>query len=144
MAIAKQAARVVLEDLDVAVVQPYNSGRWYRTASGFTKLLDDLQTARNPADLKQKLLAPKDKDQILIDTSGINPFQHKDMTCQRGSLRRATIEPITIVAAAGDANETGKWPAFSALGVRRMATRLDMARRLGLCCRPARRTCLCG
>jgi flagellar biosynthesis protein FlhF len=135
LAIAKQAARAVLEDLDVAVIttDTIRAGG-IEQLQAFTKLLDiDLQTARNPADLKQKLLALKGKDQILIDTSGINPFSTQDMTSLARLIAAGDIEPILIVAAAGDANETGEMARiFSALGVRRMvATRLDMARRLG-------------
>ncbi|OIN87298.1 MAG: hypothetical protein AUJ12_02755 [Alphaproteobacteria bacterium CG1_02_46_17] len=135
LAIAKQAARAVLEDLKVAVIttDTVRAGG-IEQLQAFTKLLDiDLKTARNAADLKKLLATMTDADQILIDTSGINPFNTKDMTSLARLIAAGNIEPVLIMAAAGDASETGEIAQiFSALGVRRMvATRLDMARRLG-------------
>lgn len=135
LAIAKQAARAVLDDLDVAVISTDTvRAGGIEQLQAFTRLLDiDLKTARNAAELGKLLGTLKNKDQILIDTAGINPYSTTDMTALARLIAAGDIEPVLIVAAAGDAAETGEISRiFSALGVKRMvATRLDMARRLG-------------
>lgn len=135
LALAKQAARAVIEGLSVAVISTDTiRAGGIEQLQAFTKLLEiDLKTARNAADLKKAIEAAQGKDQILIDTFGINPFSPDDMTSLARLIAAGDIEPVLVVAGAGDAEESGEMARiFSALGVRRMvATRLDMARRLG-------------
>jgi len=135
LALAKQAARAVIEGLSVAVISADTlRAGGIEQLQAFTKLLEiDLKTARTAADLKKSIEAAQGKDQILIDTFGINPFSPDNMTALARLIAAGNIEPVLVIAGAGDAEETGEMARiFSALGVRRMvATRLDMARRLG-------------
>lgn len=138
LAVAKQAARAVIEGLRVSVISTDTvRAGGIEQLQAFTKLLDvKLKTARSAAELKTLLeqdMASGSFDQILIDTAGINPFKPEDMTQQARLIAAGSIEPVLVMAAAGDPSETGEMGRiFSALGVRRMvSTRLDIARRLG-------------
>ncbi len=135
LVVAKQAARAVLDDLKVAVITTdvVRAGA-IEQLQAFTKLLNiELKTARTAEDLKRQIASLRHMDQILIDTPGINPFATSDMTALARLIAVGDIEPVLTIAAAGDAIETGEMARiFSALGVKRMvATRLDIARRLG-------------
>lgn len=138
LAVAKQAARAVIEGLRVSVISTdtVRAGGIEQLQS-FTKLLNvKLKMARSAAELKTLLEAEMTSgsyDQILIDCAGINPFKPEDMTQQARLIAAGAIEPVLVMAAAGDPSETGEMArVFSALGVRRMvSTRLDIARRLG-------------
>lgn len=135
LAVAKLAAKGVMNGLDVAVIttDTVRAGGVEQLQS-FTKLLKiDLKTAKSPTDLTRILSEVAGADQILIDTPGFNPFKTADMRALASLSASGDIEPILVMAAAGDADESGEMARiFSALGVRRfVATRLDIARRLG-------------
>lgn len=135
LAVAKMAARGVMNGLNVAVIttDTVRAGGVEQLQS-FTKLLQiDLKTARNAAELSKRLAELGPKDQILIDTPGFNPFKTEDMRSLAKLVAAGDIEPILTLAAAGDADESGEMArVFSAIGVRRFVpTRLDIARRLG-------------
>lgn len=135
LAVAKQAAQAVIDGLDIGVISTDTlRAGGIEQLNAFTKLLDiKLKTVRSAADLKTALAELSSKDQILIDTPGINPFAPSDMTMLARLIAAGPIEPIMVLAAAGDATESGEMARiFSALGARRLvATRLDIARRLG-------------
>lgn len=135
LAVAKQAARSVMSGLSVAVISTDTvRAGGVEQLSAFTKLLKiDLKTAKTPAELNKVLSEVAGTDQILIDTSGFNPFKTDDMKSMARWMGAGDIEPILTLAAAGDAEESGEMARiFSALGVRRfIPTRLDIARRLG-------------
>jgi len=138
LTVAKLAARGVMNGLKIAVIttDTVRAGGVEQLAA-FTKLLKiELKTAKTPAELSgilSDLAAAGDIDQILIDTQGLNPFKTEDMRLMARLAASGNIEPILTLAAAGDADETGEMARiFSALGARRfVATRLDIARRLG-------------
>jgi flagellar biosynthesis protein FlhF len=135
LTVAKLAAQGVMNGLKVAVIttDTIRAGGVEQLQS-FTKLLKiDLKTAKGAADLTQILADVRGADQILIDTPGFNPFKTSDMRALASLAASGDIEPILTLAAAGDADESGEMARiFSALGVRRfVATRLDIARRLG-------------
>lgn len=99
----------------------------------FTRILGlDLATATSPAALAE-LVAESSGDGVLIDTAGANPFGDIEMEDLRELVRAADAEPVMVLAAGGDAMEAAEMAAsFAAIGSRRLlATRLDIARRLG-------------
>ena len=135
LAVAKLAAQGVMNGLKIAVIttDTVRAGGVEQLQS-FTKLLKiDLKTAKGPTDLTRILGEVRGADQIIIDTPGFNPFKTNDMRSLASLAASGDIEPILVMAAAGDADESGEMARiFSALGVRRfVATRLDIARRLG-------------
>jgi len=135
LTVAKLAAQGVMNGLNIAVIttDTVRAGGIEQLQS-FTKLLKiDLKTAKGPTDLTRILQQVSDADQIIIDTQGFNPFKASDMRALASLSASGEIEPILTLAAAGDADESGEMARiFSALGVRRfVATRLDIARRLG-------------
>lgn len=135
LAVAKLAAQGVMNGLNIAVIttDTIRAGGVEQLQS-FTKLLKiDLKTAKGPTELTRILDDVSGADQIIIDTAGFNPFKTSDMRALASLAASGDIEPILVLAAAGDADETGEMArVFSALGVRRfVATRLDIARRLG-------------
>ena len=99
----------------------------------FTRILGlDLVTAALPADLA-KAVAEAAGRGVLIDTAGTNPFADIEMEDLRELVRAADAVPVMVLAAGGDAMEAAEIAAaFAAVGARRLlATRLDIARRLG-------------
>jgi flagellar biosynthesis protein FlhF len=89
--------------------------------------------ARNTQELRARLEEAKTADITLIDTGGTNPFEVDDMRRQATLLEAGTIEPVLVMAAGGDAEESAEIArCFAVLGVQRLfPTRLDVARRLG-------------
>ena len=106
LAVAKMAARGVMNGLNVAVIttDTVRAGGIEQLQS-FTKLLHiDLKTARNANELAKRLEESQDKDQILIDTPGFNPFKTEDMRSLAKLIASGDIEPVLTLAAAGDAD----------------------------------------
>src|SRR5690606_5126342 len=93
-----------------------------------------LMKARNTAELRARLDEAREiSDLTLIDTGGCNPFEVDDMRRQASLLEAGPIEPVLVMAAGGDAEESSEIArCFSVLGVQRLfPTRLDIARRMG-------------
>ena len=100
----------------------------------FTRILKiPLVKATSPAALAKAVDQAKGCDQIIIDTGGANPFNRDDMKALATLAAAADVEPILVMGAGADAEESGEIArVFSTMGVRRMlTTRLDVARRLG-------------
>ncbi|GEO81857.1 flagellar biosynthesis protein FlhF [Pararhodospirillum oryzae] len=136
IAVAKLAARARLTGGAVGVItaDTVRAGAQEQLAA-FTRILEvDLKKARGPEGLAT--LVPNMQQQygvIFVDTPGLNPFSQDDMGYLR-SLVAATPMDVTLVLNAGtdpmEAIEIAE--AFSEAGASRiLATRLDMARRLG-------------
>jgi flagellar biosynthesis protein FlhF len=70
---------------------------------------------------------------ILIDTTGINPFQGSELTGLAELVRAARAEPVLVLPAGMDAEDSVEIASnFAAIGAGRMiVTKLDAARRLG-------------
>jgi flagellar biosynthesis protein FlhF len=70
---------------------------------------------------------------VVIDGPGLNPLDADDMALASELARAADAEPVLVLAAGGEAAETADIAAaFVSLGASRfVATRLDVARRLG-------------
>lgn len=135
LATAKLAARGAMTGQKVAVISTDTiRAGGVEQLEAFTKLLHiPLQKARNAKELRARLDASKDANLILIDTGGCNPFDVDDMRGLAGLMGSGTIEPVLVMAAGGDAEESAEMArCFAVLGVQRlMPTRLDIARRMG-------------
>tara|TARA_R110002094_G_scaffold145989_4_gene135207 strand:- start:263 stop:1357 length:1095 start_codon:yes stop_codon:yes gene_type:complete len=132
---AKLAARAVMNNLSAAVIttDTLRAGG-IEQLQAFTRILKvPLIKATSPAALAKAIDQSKGLDQIIIDTGGANPFNKDDMKTLALLAAAADIEPILVMGAGADANESGEIARiFSTMGVRRMVTtRLDVARRLG-------------
>ncbi len=70
---------------------------------------------------------------IIIDTGGLNPFSPPEVKDLARMIAVGPIDPILVMPAGSDANESGDTArVFATLGVRWMLpTRLDIARRYG-------------
>lgn len=135
LSVAKLATRAVMNDLKVAVIttDTVRAGGVEQLAA-FTKLLNiKLRRATNPQELRQVIDACSSADQIYIDTAGTNPFNAEEMRTLAKLMTAGNIEPLLAMPAGADADESGEIArAFATLGVTKMmATRLDIARRLG-------------
>ncbi|MBU6235577.1 MAG: GTPase [Alphaproteobacteria bacterium] len=135
LATAKLAARGVMSGQKVAVISTDTvRAGGVEQLEAFTKLLNiPLQKARNAKELRVRIEASRGNGLILIDTGGCNPFDVDDMRGLAGQLDSGTIEPVLVMAAGGDAEESAEMArCFAVLGVQRlMPTRLDIARRMG-------------
>ena len=132
---AKLATRAVMNDLKPAVISTdiVRAGG-LEMLSTFLDVLDlELQDADDPETLKQVIESNSDADQIIIDTGGLNPFDPHEMKYLAKLLKVADMEPILVLPAGGDAEESAEMAmTFEILGVKRIyPTRLDFARRLG-------------
>lgn len=135
LATAKLAARAALSGLKPAVIttDTVRAGG-VEQLEAFTKLLQiPLMKARTASDLRARLGEITDADITLIDTGGCNPFEVDDMRQQASLMEGGSIEPILVMAAGGDAEESAEVArCFAVLGVQRLfPTRLDVARRMG-------------
>ncbi len=98
----------------------------------FTRILGiELVTADAPETLAAALENPDGP--VYIDSFGINPFDEGELAQLGAFIQRAAADPVLVLAAGCDvvdATDTAR--AFAALGARRLlATRVDLARRLG-------------
>ena len=135
LATAKLAARAALTGLKPAVIttDTVRAGG-VEQLEAFTKLLQiPLLKARSPSELRARLAETPDADITFIDTGGCNPFEVDDMRLAAGLMEAGTIEPVLVMAAGGDAEESAEVArCFAVLGVQRLfPTRLDVARRFG-------------
>lgn len=99
----------------------------------FTRILGlELLTADTPQALGHLLLSAHGSE-VIIDTAGASPLSFAEMAGVRALIEQARAEPLLVLAAGADAMEAGDLAAaFAGVGCRRMiATRLDVARRLG-------------
>lgn len=135
LATAKLAARAVMNGARVAVISTDTvRAGGVEQLSAFTRILRvDLQKASSPQQLGSLLENLRGADQIYIDTGGGNPFNPEEMRDVARMLAVSDIEPVLVLPAALDAEESGEIArAYATLGVRSLLpTRLDIARRLG-------------
>jgi len=70
---------------------------------------------------------------VIIDTQGINPFDRTELANLGAQIVSVRADPVLVLGAGGDARESGEIAqAFARVGCSRLlATRLDLARRLG-------------
>jgi flagellar biosynthesis protein FlhF len=132
---AKLAARAVMNNMSASVIttDTMRAGG-IEQLQAFTRILKvPLMKATSPTALAKAIDQAKGSDQIIIDTGGANPFDKADMKAMAMLAAAADIEPILVMGAGADADESGEIARiFATMGVRRMVTtRLDIARRLG-------------
>ncbi|HYD99917.1 MAG TPA: GTPase [Alphaproteobacteria bacterium] len=135
LTVAKLATRAVMRGrrIGVATTDTVRAGG-VEQLQAFTRLLKvDLLETEDPHSLADGLSALSGVEQVLIDTAGRNPYQQSDMLELAKLIKAGNIEPVLVLPAGGDAQETVEMAgAFRAMGVRRLLpTRLDMTRRLG-------------
>ncbi len=135
LAIAKMAARATMNGLSVAVVttDTVRAGG-VEQLEAFTRLMKiPLKKASDAASLKVAMAELSGVDQLLIDTPGANPFQPESMKELARMIHAGPIEPIMVLPAGLDADESGEMArVFAALGARSiLPSRIDVARRLG-------------
>lgn len=135
LAVAKLATRAVMGGQRVAVIttDTIRAGG-IDQLEAFTRLLRiDLHKAADGKSLRTILESLRGAGQIFIDTGGMNPFNTEDMRTLARLTAAGDIEPILVMPAALDAQESGEIArVYGTLGIHSMmATRLDIARRLG-------------
>ena len=131
---AKLAARAVMNNMTTVITTDTLRAGGIEQLQAFTRILKiPLVKATSPAALAKAVDQAKGCDQIIIDTGGANPFNRDDMKALATLAAAADVEPILVMGAGADAEESGEIArVFSTMGVRRMlTTRLDVARRLG-------------
>ena len=135
LAVAKTAARGAMNDLKIGVVScdTVRAGG-IEQLQAFTKLLNiNLQTAESAKDLRYIIADMDACDQIIIDTSGFNPFDKESVKDMAKLIGAADITPYAVLPGGNDAEEAAEMGrVFSTIGVKHLIpTRLDIARRLG-------------
>ncbi|ABC21337.1 GTP-binding signal recognition particle SRP54, G-domain [Rhodospirillum rubrum ATCC 11170] len=136
IAVAKLAARARLSGRAVGVItaDSVRAGAQEQLAA-FTRILEiDLKKARGPDGLAT--LVPNMQQQfgvIFIDSPGLNPFSQDDMDYLRALISAVPMDAALVLNAGTDPMEAMEIAeAFAEVGASRiLATRLDMARRLG-------------
>ena len=132
---AKLAARSVMAGERVAVIttDTVRAGG-VEQLSAFTHLMNvNLIKASGPKQLRDCLERVKGADRIFIDTMGTNPFNPEEMRNLARFAATGDVEPILVMPAGMDADESGEIArVYATLGVRSFVpTRVDIARRLG-------------
>ena len=132
--VAKLAARAVMARQPVVLItsDTQRAGAVDQLAAFARVLNTELLQVADRAQLV-KAVAEAGERAVLIDSAGVNPFDPAEIA-QLASLAGAVhAEPVLLVAAGGDPAESAEIAeAFQPTGVGRMvATRVDLARRLG-------------
>ena len=135
VATAKLAARATIDGRAVKVISTdtFRAGARAQLAA-FTDILSaELVDADGPDELRAAIAAGASDAVVLIDTAGVNPFDPADMAALARLVEAGGGEPVLVMAAGGDSLEAAEIAgSFAALGAHRLvATRLDVARRLG-------------
>ncbi len=136
LAVAKMAARGVMNGLNIGVISTDTMrAGGVEQLQAFTDLLKiDLQKATSPKNLRsisENLMTRC--DQVIIDTSGLNPFDKDDVKALAKLIGSTDMQAILVLPAGIDADEAGEMArVFATIGVTEiLPTRVDIARRLG-------------
>lgn len=136
LAVAKLAARHVMNDLNVHVVSTdtMRAGGFEQLES-FTRLLNvPLHRCESHQDMRRIMSDLRhDGAQIIIDTPGINPFDKDEVKFIAKLIAVAQGRTAFALPAGLDADEAGEMArVFATIGATDLLpTRVDMARRLG-------------
>lgn len=136
LAIAKLAARGTMNGLNMGVVSTDTvRAGGVAQLKALTDLMDvKLQKAETPISLRNISEGlSRQKDQVLIDTAGLNPFDTSDIRTLARIMNAVDAQPVLVLPAGIDAEEAGEIArVFATLGTRHLLpTRTDIARRLG-------------
>ncbi len=134
---AKLATQSVIGRRPVRVITTdHRRAAAFEQLSAFTRILGiELESVENAQHLSRHLAenpaAPG--AQLIIDTPAANPLSSEDLRELGGFVTAARAEPVLVLAAGGNAEETAESAAaFAALGCTRLVvTRLDASRRYG-------------
>lgn len=133
--IAKLAARALMEGQSVSLIttDTDRTGGGAALAAFAEAMKLPLLRAETPTELRSALTEAKGADLVLVDTAGRNHLQAADMVSLGRFIVLGGMEPVLALPAGLDPVEAGEIArTFADLGARRMvATRVDMARRLG-------------
>jgi len=135
LSVARLATRLVMAGINPLVITA--DGRRAGAAeelAAYTRLLGvGLVVASTPSTLARALAQRQADMPVLIDTAGINPFAEAELADLRALAGMAKAASVLVMPAGQDlAEATEQAQAFAPLGARHLlATRLDLARRLG-------------
>jgi flagellar biosynthesis protein FlhF len=133
--LAKLATRARLEGRAVGVVSAdlVRAGAEAQLAVYTRRLEIPAYRAADGDGLARALTALSGDGLRLIDTTGCNPREPRDLEGLARMVRQSGAEPVLVLPAGGDATEMAEQAAaFASLGATRMiATKLDLVRRLG-------------
>jgi flagellar biosynthesis protein FlhF len=131
---AKLAARAVLEgrSVDVLTLDLARAGGIEQLRVLLAPLQLEPKAAKDPSSL-ERLVGEAGAELVLIDSPGLNPFRSADLGRLSHSLEASGAQPVLVLdAGCGSADSADIAQTFAALGSRwLMATKLDVARRLG-------------
>ena len=102
--------------------------------AAFTRLLGlSLHDCGDRAALSAALAERTPGTPVLVDTAGVDCFASRDLADLAGLAASLAAEPVAVLPAGGDPEETREMAqALAGIGARRLvATRTDLARRLG-------------
>ena len=136
LAVAKMAARGAMNGLNISAISTDTvRAGGVEQLQAFTNLLKiDLQKAKSPQDLRNITEdLTHHSDQIIIDTSGLNPFDTSDVKVLAKFIGAIDVRPVLVLPAGIDADEAGEMArVFATIGATEiLPTRVDIARRLG-------------
>ncbi len=135
LAVAKMAARGVMNGMKIGVIScDVVRAGGFEQLEAFTSLLNvELHRAENADELAHLVREMASYDQVLIDTAGLNPFNNDDIRDMARLIGAADFDTHLVLPAGLDTEECAEMArAFSKIGVHSLlATRLDIARRLG-------------
>jgi flagellar biosynthesis protein FlhF len=135
IAAAKLAARARLRDDPVMVISAdtERAGGVEQIATLAQLMRAKFRAASSPGELAEAVGECQLGDLVLIDSPGTNPYSEAGMDALAALIAAARAEPVLVLNAGGDARDYAECAAsFAGLGATRLiATRLDIARRLG-------------
>jgi len=135
LTVAKLATRLALKGEPVSVITTdTDRAGGIEQLAAFTRLLKvDLLEVEDMGALPDALSVRKGAHQVIIDTAGQNPFDPAALGQLGRSIKQINAQAVLVLPAGMDAAESAEIAAlFQAAGASHiLATRLDMARRLG-------------
>ena len=135
LAAAKIAARGVMSNLNISVITTDTArAGGAEQLEAFTKLLNiDLKKAKTPEELETAIKNSSGSDQIIIDSSGTNPFDKKSVHNIAKMISVGNIDPILAMPAGIDPNESAEIAKiFRSIGAKKiLPTRIDITKRYG-------------
>lgn len=135
MTIAKMAAQMVMDKKNVTIITTDTKrAGGVEQLMAFTDILGlDLKVAENRNELRQILQDCAEDERVLIDSSGSNPYDAKDLKELGEFLGLGNVEPVLVMPSGGDAQEAAHYArAYGFTHAKRIIfTRSDISRRYG-------------
>jgi flagellar biosynthesis protein FlhF len=135
IAAAKLAARARIKDEPVTVfsADTERAGGVEQIANLTRVMRANFRAVATPQEMAAAVGECHVGELVVIDSAGTNPFSEREMAALSDLIVAARAEPILVLNAGGDTQEYSEMAAaFASIGTTRLiATRIDMARRLG-------------